>query len=149
MCQTELMARLLAIDYGLKRTGIAVSDPLKIIASALDTVETEKLFNFLQAYISREPVELFIVGMPRRLNNQPSEMAQVITEFILKLKTAFPAIPVVEIDERNTSIQAQQALIAGGMKKNQRQIKGNVDKVSATLILQEYMSGFAGVKSSN
>lgn len=143
------MARLLAIDYGLKRTGIAVSDPLKIIASALDTVETEKLFNFLQAYISREPVELFIVGMPRRLNNQPSEMAQVITEFILKLKTAFPAIPVVEIDERNTSIQAQQALIAGGMKKNQRQIKGNVDKVSATLILQEYMSGFAGVKSSN
>jgi putative Holliday junction resolvase len=143
------MARLLAIDYGLKRTGIAVSDPLKIIASALDTVETEKLFNFLQAYIVREPVELFIVGMPRRLNNQPSEMAQVITEFILKLKTAFPAIPVVEIDERNTSIQAQQALIAGGMKKNQRQIKGNVDKVSATLILQEYMSGFAGVKSSN
>jgi putative Holliday junction resolvase len=143
------MARLLAIDYGLKRTGIAVSDPLKIIASALDTVETEKLFNFLQAYIVREPVELFIIGMPRRLNNQPSEMAQVITEFILKLKTAFPAIPVVEIDERNTSIQAQQALIAGGMKKNQRQIKGNVDKVSATLILQEYMSGFAGVKSSN
>jgi putative Holliday junction resolvase len=149
MCQTELMARLLAIDYGLKRTGIAVSDPLKIIASALDTVETEKLLNFLQAYIVREPVELFIVGMPRRLNNQPSEMAQVITEFIMKLKTAFPAIPVVEIDERNTSIQAQQALIAGGMKKNQRQIKGNIDKVSATLILQEYMSGFAGVKSSN
>jgi putative Holliday junction resolvase len=143
------MARLLAIDYGLKRTGLAVSDPLKIIASALDTIETEKLFNFLQAYITREPVELFIVGMPRRLNNQPSEMALVITGFILKLKTAFPAIPVVEIDERNTSIQAQQALIAGGMKKNQRQIKGNVDKVSATLILQEYMSGFAGVKSSN
>ena len=143
------MARLLAIDYGLKRTGLAVSDPLKIIASALDTVETEKLFNFLQDYILREPVELFIVGMPRRLNNQPSEIAQVITGFILKLKAAFPGIPVVEIDERNTSIQAQQALIAGGMKKNQRQIKGNVDKVSATLILQEYMSGFAGVKSSN
>ena len=86
------MARLLAIDYGLKRTGLAVSDPLKIIASALDTVETEKLFNFLQDYILREPVELFIVGMPRRLNNQPSEMAQVITGFILKLKAAFICI---------------------------------------------------------
>ncbi len=141
------MARLLAIDYGMKRTGLAVSDPLRIIASALETIETEKLFEFLQNYILREPVELFIVGMPRRLNNQPSELAQTITEFIQKLKSVFPQIPIVEIDERNTSIQAQQTVIASGIKKNQRKIKGTLDKISATIILQEYMSGFAGYKS--
>ena len=134
------MGRLLAIDYGLKRTGIAVSDPLKIIATALDTVATEKLLEFLENYFKKEPVETIIVGMPRRLNNAPSEMAAEVMKLMKILQEKFPSIPVKEMGERHTSQAALEAMLAGGMKKKDRQDKGNVDKISAVLILQEYMS---------
>lgn len=134
------MGRLLAIDYGLKRTGIAVSDPLKIIATALDTVATEKLLEFLENYFKKEPVETIIVGMPRRLNNAPSEMAAEVMKLMKILQEKFPAIPVKEMGERHTSQAALEAMLTGGMKKKDRQDKGNVDKISAVLILQEYMS---------
>ena len=134
------MGRLLAIDYGLKRTGIAVSDPLKIIATALDTVATEKLLEFLENYFKKEPVETIIVGMPRRLNNAPSEMAAEVVKLMNILQEKFPSIPVKEMGERHTSQAALEAMIKGGMKKKDRQEKGNVDKISAVLILQEFMA---------
>lgn len=134
------MGRLLAIDYGLKRTGIAVSDPLKIIATALDTVASEKLLEFLENYFKKEPVETIIVGMPRRLNNAPSEMAAEVVKLMNILQEKFPSIPVKEMGERHTSQAALEAMIKGGMKKKDRQEKGNVDKISAVLILQEFMA---------
>lgn len=134
------MGRLLAIDYGLKRTGIAVSDPLKIIATPLDTVATEKLLEYLENYFKKEPVEAIIVGMPRRLNNAPSEMAVEVVKLMKLLQEKFPPIPVKEMGERHTSQAALEAMLTGGMKKKDRQDKGNVDKISAVLILQEYMS---------
>ena len=134
------MGRLLAIDYGLKRTGIAVSDPLKIIATALETVNSEKLLEFLESYIKKESVETIVVGMPRRLNNAPSEMATEVQKLMKILQEKFPTIPVKEIGERHTSQAALDAMVRGGMKKKDRQQKGNVDMVSAVLILQEYMA---------
>ncbi len=133
------MGRILAIDYGKKRTGIAVSDPLRIIATPLDTVDTSALRDFLKKYLSHESVDVFVVGMPKTLKNEDSEIAPLVRNFIATLKTDFPAIPVHEADERFTSKIAQQAMIAGGMKKKDRQVKGNVDKISATIILQSYM----------
>ena len=134
------MGRLLAIDYGLKRTGLAVSDPLRIIATALDTVETASLMNFLVGYFSKEPVDTVVIGMPRRFDNAPSEMAEAVRKFMAAFQTKFPSIPIVEMDERFTTMRAHEAMIRGGMKKKDRQEKGAADRISATLILQEYMA---------
>lgn len=134
------MGRVLAIDYGLKRTGIAVSDPLRIIATPLETVLTHTLISFLKAYTAKEVVDEFVIGMPKTLKNEDSQIAPQVRKFIVALKAAFPETPVHEVDERFTSSMAQQAMIQGGMKKKDRQVKGNADKISATLILQSFMT---------
>jgi len=133
------MGRILAIDYGLKRTGIAVTDPLQIIATALETVETSTLLNFLKNYFQKETVDEVVIGMPKKLNNEDSDTAPEIRKFIELFKKNFDSMALKEVDERFTSSIAQQAMITGGMKKKDRQIKGNVDKISATLILQSYL----------
>ncbi|SKC15673.1 Holliday junction resolvase RuvX [Dyadobacter psychrophilus] len=133
------MPRLLAIDYGAKRTGIAVTDPLQIIATALDTVRTHDLLEFLKKYAATEPIEAFIVGMPKRLDNTESENAARVIAFVKILKKTFPEIPVHTHDERFTSSMALQSMIASGSKKSERREKGNIDKISATIILQSYM----------
>ena len=133
------MGRILSIDYGLKRTGIAVTDPLQIIATALETVETSTLINFLKTYFQKETVDEVVIGMPRKLNNEDSDTAPEIRKFIELFKKSFTTMVIKEVDERFTSSIAQQAMITGGMKKKDRQVKGNVDKISATLILQSYM----------
>jgi putative Holliday junction resolvase len=133
------LGRILAIDYGLKRTGLAVSDPMRIIATALDTVETQRLFQFLNDYFRRETVDELVVGLPKKLNNTATDMTPLVHQLVDKLKAKFPDKAVALIDERFTSKIALQAMIAGGMKKKDRQVKGNVDKISATLILQSYM----------
>lgn len=133
------MGRILAIDYGMKRTGLAVTDPQKIIATALETVESAKLIDYLKKYFAREPVDELVVGWPKNLNNQDNEMTPLVRKLVEVLKTTFPEKPVYLIDERFTTVIAHQAMIAGGMKKKDRQVKGNVDKISATLILQSHM----------
>jgi len=135
------MGRILAIDYGMKRTGLAVTDPLRIIATALDTVNTDDLIEYLKKYFQKEEVEKAIIGLPKRLNNTDSETAPAVRRFMEIFKAAFPEKPIQAVDERFTSSMAQQAMIAGGMKKKDRQVKGNVDKISAVLILQSYMQG--------
>ena len=133
------MGRILAIDYGLKRTGLAVTDSLQIIATALETVPTEKLFQYLKSYFQKETVDQLVLGMPKRLDNTDTDMSQPVRELHQLLQTKFPDKPVALVDERFTSSIAKQAMIMGGMKKKDRQIKGNTDKVSATLILQSFM----------
>lgn len=133
------MGRILAIDYGKKRTGLAVTDALRIIATALETVETSALLNYLKAYLQKETVDAFVIGMPKTLRNEDSEMAPLVRKFIAELKNAFPDKPVHEADERFTSAIAQRTMIEGGMKKKDRQVKGNADKISAVLILQSFM----------
>ncbi|MBX2961641.1 MAG: Holliday junction resolvase RuvX [Cyclobacteriaceae bacterium] len=133
------MGRVLAIDFGTKCTGLAVTDPLRIIATALDTVPSSDLISYLKNYAIREAVDEFVIGMPRTLMNEDSATAPMVREFIVKLKEAFPEKPVHEVDERFTSSIAQRAMIEGGMKKKDRRVKGNVDKVSAVLILQAFM----------
>ena len=133
------MGRILSIDYGKKRTGIAVTDPLQIIATALETVDSQLLFQFLTAYFKKEPVDAIVIGMPKNLNNKDTEMTPVVTELITRLRKSFPEKPIHEIDERFTSSIAKQTMITGGMKKKDRQEKGNVDKISATIILQSFL----------
>ena len=133
------MARILAIDYGLKRTGLAVTDPLQIIAGALTTVETPQLFNFLKDYFKKEPVELIIIGDPRNLDDSDTHATPHVRKVIERLKKEFPAIPVVPVDERYSSKMAKGAMIEMGMKKMQRRDKSMVDRIAATIILQEYM----------
>jgi putative holliday junction resolvase len=133
------MPRILAIDYGKKRTGLAVTDPLKIIATALTTVESAQVLVFLKEYTLREPVETFVVGMPKTLMNEDSENAGAVKIFVEKLKQTFPDIPIKLADERFTSSIAKQTMLDGGMKKKDRREKGNVDKISATLILQTFL----------
>ncbi len=133
------MARILAIDYGLKRTGLAVTDELQIIASGLTTVSTSDLFYFLEDYLKKEQVELFLVGEPKKLDNTPSESETLITPFLEKLNKTFPTVPVERVDERFTSKIAFQTMIDSGLKKKQRQNKALVDEISATLILQSYL----------
>jgi len=133
------MARILAIDYGLKRTGLAVTDELQIIASGLTTVSTLEIFAFLKHYILREHVELFLVGEPKQMDNSPSESEALIIPFIERLQKEFPTIPIIRVDERFTSKMAFQAMIDGGLKKKQRKNKALVDEISATLILQSYL----------
>lgn len=134
------MARLLAIDYGTKRTGIAVTDEFQIIASGLTTVETSKLLPFLQEYCTKENVELVVIGKPKQMNNQVSESEAAILPFIDKLKITLPSIPIVRVDERFTSKMAFQTMIDSGLTKGQRRNKALVDEISATIILQSYMA---------
>lgn len=135
------MARLLAIDYGRKRSGIAVSDTLQIIANGLTTVPSHTIINFLKDYVAKEPVELIIIGLPRQMNYEESESMQYIKPFVKKLQKEIPDIPVEYFDERFTSRMAHQTMIDGGLKKKQRQNKALVDEISATIILQGYMEG--------
>lgn len=129
----------MAIDYGKKRTGLAVTDPLRIIATPLDTVLTNELMTYLGGYMSKETVDEFVVGMPRTLKNEDSEIAPLVRGFVEQLKKVFPDKKIHLADERFTSRLAMQAMIEGGMKKKDRQVKGNVDKISATIILQSFL----------
>lgn len=133
-------SRLLAIDYGGKRTGIAITDEMQIIASGLTTVETKDLFPFLKEYFSKERVSKVIVGEPKRLNNEPSEIAAKIDEFVVKFKQLYPEIEVIRMDERFTSKMAFQTMIDSGLKKKQRQNKALVDEIAATILLQDYLN---------
>jgi len=133
------MKRLVGIDYGKKRVGVAVSDPLMIFASPLETVPTANIINYLKTYTSKEEVEKFVVGYPINMDNRPSEAAQYVDIFLKQLRKAFPQIPVELEDERFTSVLAFQSLIDSGVKKMDRRDKSAVDKVSAALILQTYM----------
>lgn len=133
------MSRILAIDYGKKRTGIAVTDILQIIANGLTTVPTTELTDFLINYVEREPVERIIVGYPKQMNNEDSENMKRITPFVNMLRKKLPHIPVEMVDERFTSVLAHQAMIDGGLKKKARQNKALVDEISATIILQSYL----------
>ncbi|MBQ0161171.1 MAG: Holliday junction resolvase RuvX [Bacteroidales bacterium] len=133
------MGRILAIDYGIKRTGIAVTDPERIIASGLTTVNTPTLLQFLKDYCAKETVDTFLVGEAKHLDNTPSESMRYIEPFVAKLAEIFPDKEIARIDERFTSKLAFQAMIDGGLKKKQRQNKGMIDQVSATIMLQDYM----------
>ncbi len=133
--------RLMSFDYGTKRIGIAVSDPLQIIATALDTVHPEKIWDFLKDYVSKEPVETFVVGKPLQMDGTASQSAQHILGFVRRLKREFPTIPIVEVDERFTSKLASKAIAQSDLKKMKKRQKGLVDTVSATIILQTYMEG--------
>src|SRR5215217_3665381 len=133
------MSRILSIDYGGKRTGLAVTDPLKIIATGLCTVETPKLLTFLKDYFSKEPVELAIIGMPVNWDDTATHATPLVQQFIKTFQKKFPAIPIREVDERYTSKLASQAMLQMGLKKKQRQDKGIVDQIAATIMLQEYL----------
>ena len=133
------MDRLIGIDYGRKRVGVAVSDPLGIFASALDTVHSAKIIDYLKTYSQNENVVRFVVGYPMNMNGRPSEAAADVDIFLKTLKKAFPDIPIELEDERFTSVLAHRAMIDGGMKKKDRRDKESVDKISAAIILQSYM----------
>ena len=137
---TKFLGRIVAIDYGNKRVGIAVTDPLKLIASPLDTIHAQDILSFLKNYILKESVEAFVVGMPKTLGNNPTDVTSAVVGFVRKLKKEIPEIPVHTIDERFTSRMAFQAMIDGGVKKKDRQNKATVDKVSAAIILQSYLA---------
>lgn len=131
--------RIMAIDYGGKRTGIAVTDPLQIIATGLTTVDTKDLFTFLQQYVLTESVERFIVGEPKNWDDSDTHATPLVAAFVAELKKKFPTIPITLVDERYTSVMAKQSMIQSGMKKKQRQNKKLVDEIAATIMLQEYM----------
>lgn len=131
--------RIMAFDYGLKRIGIAVSDPLQIIATGLTTVGTATVFDFIKQYVAQELVVCFVVGDPRNLDNTPAQIADSVEAFVGQLEQRYPHIPLHRIDERFTSKMAAQTLVMSGLKKKQRQNKALLDEVSATLILQTYM----------
>ena len=133
------MDRIVGIDYGRKRVGVAVSDPLGIFASALETVHSAKIIEYLKNYAQKEMIVRFVVGYPVNMNGAPSEAARDVDVFLKHLAKAFPDVPVVKEDERFTSVLAHRAMIDGGMKKHDRQKKESVDKISAAIILQSYM----------
>lgn len=133
------MPRILSIDYGGKRTGIAVTDPLKIIATGLTTIETPKLIPFLKDYFKKEEVELIVIGEPKNWDESDTHATPLVRKAIEKLKKEFPAIPILPVDERFTSKMASQAMIDMGLKKKQRQNKALVDEIAATIILQDYL----------
>ena len=135
----RFMGRLLAIDYGSKRTGIAVTDEMQIIASGLTTVETKTLIPFLKTYCENESFELFLIGLPKQMNNELSESEPLILKFIQTLEKHIPHIPIERVDERFTSKMAFQTMIDSGLNKKQRKNKALVDEISATLILQSYL----------
>ncbi|MCI6702113.1 MAG: Holliday junction resolvase RuvX [Prevotella sp.] len=133
------MARILSIDYGKKRTGLAVTDPLQLIAGGLATVASKSLPEFLKTYMQQEKVERIIMGEPRQIDGSPSENYARVQEVLKKLRAAFPDIPIETYDERFTSVLAHQAMLTGGLKKKERQNKALVDEISATILLQSYM----------
>jgi len=135
------MSQILAMDYGAKRTGIAVTDDMQIIASGLTTVATESLLDFLDSYLKKEKVELFLIGEPRQRDNSPSDIEYEIRPFLKRLGKRFPDIPIERVDERFTSKMAFQTMIDSGMSKGKRKNKALVDEISATIILQSYLSG--------
>ncbi len=146
------MDRYIGIDYGRKRTGVAVSDPLGIFASALDTIDSTKLIDYLKNYATNQTILAFVVGYPVNMDGKPSEAQADVDAFLPRLKKAFPGVPVQLEDERFTSVLAQRVQIDGGMKKSRRQEKGSVDKISAALILQSYLdrkSGSSGTGGLN
>lgn len=134
------MARIVALDYGTKRVGIAVTDPMQIIATALETVHPNELLAFLKRYMQNEPVECIVIGDPKRLNNEPAQAAAGADQLAEKLRKAFPTLKIDRMDERFTSKMAFAAMLEGGLSKKQRADKATVDKVSATIILQSYMA---------
>ncbi len=133
------MARIICIDYGGKRTGLAVTDPLQIIATALTTIPTKELIPFLKKYFQQEQVQLILIGEPLNLDDSPTHATPLVYKAIQLLKKEFPNIPIQTVDERYTSKMASQAMVQMGMKKKDRQVKGNVDQIAATIMLQEYM----------
>lgn len=133
------MARILSVDYGKKRTGLAVTDPLQIIAGGLATVATSSLMDWLNDYLRQEPVELMVVGEPYQPNGRPSENLARVRAFVARWQKAHPEVPVVYYDERFTSVLAHQAMIDGGLRRKARQDKALVDEISATIILQSYL----------
>ena len=137
------MARILCIDYGLKRTGIAVTDPLQIIATGLTTVDSKELISFLKKYFQQEQVELMVIGEPKNLDDSDTHATPLVNAIIVKLKKEFPQIPVKTVDERYTSKMAKQAMIEMGMKKKDRRNKRTVDQIAATIMLQEYMQSIS------
>jgi putative Holliday junction resolvase len=137
------MARILCIDYGLKRTGIAVTDPLQIISTGLTTVESKELISFLKNYFQLEQVELIIIGEPKNLDDSDTHATSLVKAIIVKLKKEFPHIPLKKVDERYTSKMAKQAMLDMGMKKKDRRNKKTVDQIAATIMLQEYMQSIS------
>lgn len=133
------VGRILAIDYGQKRVGLAVTDPLQMIATRLETIPAHEIWTFLKAYFAKENVEKVIVGYPMQMNNQPSQAVQYVNPFLKKFQKDFPDMPLEQVDERFTSKMAFQTMIDAGLKKKDRQNKGTVDGVSATIILQSYL----------
>ncbi len=133
------MSRILAIDFGRKRVGLAVTDPLAMIANGLDTVSTEKIWVFLKEYLAQQDVESVVVGYPVQMNNRPSESMEYLKPFLKKFKKVYPGLKVELVDERFTSKMARQVMIDGGLKKKKRQDKAMVDKISAVIILQTYL----------
>ena len=133
------MARILSIDYGLKRTGLAVTDPLRIIATALTTVPSRELISYLKDYFLRETVDLIIIGHPLNWDESPTHATPLVEKFIIELQKHFPAIPIEKVDERYTSKMARDSMLEMGMKKNDRRKKELVDQIAATIMLQEYM----------
>ena len=133
------MARILCIDYGGKRTGLAVTDPLQIIATALTTIPTKELIPFLKNYIATEPVELILIGEPLNLDDSPTHATPLVHQAIKLLTKTFPSIPVQTVDERYSSKMAVRAMIDMGMKKKDRREKGNIDQIAATILIQEYL----------
>jgi len=134
------MPRILAIDYGIKRTGIAVTDELQIIASGLTTIPSETAIAFLKDYFSKEDVIKVLIGEPKQMNGAPSESTPIIEKFVSDFKTAFPEMKIDRVDERFTSKMAFQTMIDSGLKKKQRQNKGLVDEIAATILLQDYLT---------
>ena len=134
------MPRILCIDYGKKRTGIAITDPLKIIATALTTIETSSLINFLKKYFSEEEVELVLIGEPKNLDDSDTHATPLVKQFIQKFKKEFPLMKIETVDERYSSKMAVQSMIDMGMKKKDRQKKGNIDQIAAAIMLQEYLN---------
>lgn len=134
------MPRILAIDYGIKRTGIAITDELQIIASGLTTVPSETAISFLSDYFSKENVAKVLIGEPKQMNGLASESTPIIEKFVADFKLAFPEMPIVRVDERFTSKMAFQTMIDSGLKKKQRQNKGLVDEIAATILLQDYLT---------
>ena len=134
------MSRIISIDFGKKRTGIAVTDVLQLIATGLTTVPTTELFAFLENYIRKEQVERMVVGEPRQTNGQPSENMERVRQFVNRWRKAHPEIPVEMYDERFTSVLAHQAMLTGGLGKKRRQDKALVDEISATILLQDYLN---------
>ncbi len=134
------MSRILAIDYGKKRTGIAVTDPMRIIASGLQTIDTQQLFVFLKEYFTQEKVEIVLIGEPKQMDGTPSESAEMIDSFVNEFSKQFPLIRVERVDERFTSKMASRTLIDSGLKKKKRQNKALLDEISATIMLQDYLN---------